>query len=60
MNAHFAMKIGKGRKKVIHEGYKNDLVSFDNDTALVRLEHKASVSTHVAPVCSPGKETAFG
>ncbi|KAM6236509.1 LOW QUALITY PROTEIN: mannan-binding lectin serine protease 2 [Spheniscus humboldti] len=43
-------------KTLINEGYKNDLVNLDSDMALVRLEHKVSISTNIAPICLPGKE----
>ncbi|XP_046787133.1 mannan-binding lectin serine protease 2 isoform X3 [Gallus gallus] len=43
-------------KIFIHEGYKNDLVNFDNDIALIKLERKVPVSTTISPICLPGKE----
>ncbi|KAM7083952.1 LOW QUALITY PROTEIN: mannan-binding lectin serine protease 2 [Ciconia maguari] len=46
-------------KNFIHEGYKNELVNFDSDSASVRLEHKVSISTTVTPGCLPGKDDRF-
>lgn len=43
-------------KIFIHEGYKNDLVNFDNDIALIKLERKVPMSTTISPICLPGKE----
>lgn len=53
------MKKPGQKKTLINEGYKNDLVNLDSDMALVRLEHKVSISTNITPICLPGKEDRF-
>lgn len=51
----FCYEEAQAGKIVIHKGYKNNPVNFDNDIVLVRLEHKVSISTNITPICSPGK-----
>ncbi|KAM6191631.1 LOW QUALITY PROTEIN: mannan-binding lectin serine protease 2 [Sarcoramphus papa] len=55
----FCYEEARAEKFIIHEGYKNDLVNFDDDTVLVRPEHKVSISTNIRPFCLPGKEDRF-
>ncbi|OXB77243.1 UNVERIFIED_CONTAM: hypothetical protein H355_002235 [Colinus virginianus] len=44
-----------GRKNFYSRRLQNDLVNFDNDIALIKLEHKVPLSTTVAPICLPRK-----
>ena len=55
----FYYEEARAEKFIIHEGYKNDLVNFDDDTVLVRPEHKVSISTNIRPFCLPGKDDRF-
>ncbi|MBN3287216.1 MASP2 protease, partial [Polyodon spathula] len=51
--------LGASEKIFIHKDYKNDNINFDNDIALIKLEHRVPISEKIMPVCLPGKEDRF-
>uniref|UniRef100_A0AAY4BS77 Mannan binding lectin serine peptidase 2 n=1 Tax=Denticeps clupeoides TaxID=299321 RepID=A0AAY4BS77_9TELE len=51
--------VGLLEKVFIHPDYQHDNINFNNDIALMKMEHKVTVNATVMPVCLPGRDSRF-
>ncbi|XP_053137205.1 mannan-binding lectin serine protease 2 isoform X3 [Hemicordylus capensis] len=43
----------------VHGGYTDNGVDFDNDIALVKLNHKVPINANITPICLPEQSSRF-